>query len=261
MSTDEPTAKPTVLVVDDEVSIREILRDHLSADCNVLEAADGFDALSEVMVADPPVDLVVTDLKMAGMNGVELAESLPKGLPFILISGYLHTPEFKGTANGLGAAAVLEKPLGMTQFREAVQEALSGSTGRERDKARVLLIDDEEAVRTPIRMMLEKSGYAVEEASDGQDGIDKYHQHTPDVIIVDMFMPVKSGLEVIQELLKDNGDTRIIAISGFGIREEPDMVSLAKRYGAVVALEKPFHMKDMLGAVKGLLGGEGTGER
>jgi FixJ family two-component response regulator len=78
---------------------------------------------------------------------------------------------------------------------------------------------------------------------------------------VDMFMPTKSGLEVIQELLKENPDTKVIAISGFGIREEPDMVSLAKRYGAVVALEEPFHMKDLLGAVKGLLGGEGTGER
>jgi CheY-like chemotaxis protein len=246
--------KPTVLVVDDEDSVREIVRDLLAGDCNVLEAGNGFDALSEVMVADPPVDLVVTDLKMAGMNGVELAESLPKGLPFILISGYLHTSEYEGTANGLGAAAVLEKPLRMAKLREAVQDALAGRVGGEQNAARVLLIDDEETVRTPIRKMLEKSGYVVEEAVDGQDGVDKYHERTPDVTIVDMFMPTKSGLEVIQELLKENPDTRIIAISGFGIREEPDMVSLAKRYGAVVALEKPFHLEELLGVVKGLLG-------
>ena len=250
--------KPTVLVVDDEDSVREIVRDLLLAgDCNVLEAGNGFDALSEVMVANPPVDLVVTDLKMAGMDGVELAESLPEGLPFILISGYLHTAEYEGTASKLGAAAVLEKPLRMAKLREAVQDALAGRSGGEKNVARVLLIDDEETVRTPIRKMLEKSGYEVEEAVDGQDGVDKYHEQSPDVVIVDMFMPTKSGLEVIQELLKENPDTKIIAISGFGIREEPDMVSLAKRYGAVVALEKPFHMKDLLGAVKGLMGNKG----
>jgi len=71
---------------------------------------------------------------------------------------------------------------------------------------------------------------------------------------VDMFMPTKSGLEVIQEVLKGDPKAKIIAISGFGIREEPDMVSLAKRYGAVVALEKPFHMKDLVGAVERLIG-------
>ena len=56
--------KPTVLVVDDEESVREILRDHLATNCHVLEAGNGYDALSEVMMANPPVDLVVADLKM-----------------------------------------------------------------------------------------------------------------------------------------------------------------------------------------------------
>ena len=219
--------KPAVLIVDDESDVREVLRDLLSVDCNVLEAGNGFDALSEVMVADPPVDLVLADLKMPGMDGVELAQSLPEGLPFILISGYLHTPEYGEKANTLGAAAVLEKPLGVTQLREAVQEALSISKGAEKGAARILLIDDEETVRTPIRRMLEECGYEVEEATDGQDGIDKYNARTPDIIVVDMFMPTKSGLEVIQEVLKGDPEAKIIAISGFGIREEPDMVSLA----------------------------------
>jgi DNA-binding NtrC family response regulator len=249
-----PTKKPTVLVVDDEESIREIVREHLAVDCNVLEAGNGMDALSAVMVADPPVDLVVTDLKMGGIDGLELAESLPEGLPFILISGYLRSSEYEGKADGVGAAAVLEKPLRMAQLREAVQEALGGSKDADKGTARVLLIDDEEAVRTPIRTMLEKCGHDVDEAADGQDGIDRYHARTPDIIIVDMFMPTKSGLEVIQEVLKGDPKAKIIAISGFGIREEPDMVSLAKRYGAVVALEKPFHMKDLVGAVERLIG-------
>ena len=124
--------------------------------------------------------------------------------------------------------------------------------------ARILIIDDEETVRNVLRRMLESAGYEVVEASDGEAGMQEYHQNPADIVIVDMFMPVKSGLEVIQELKRDVPDVKIIAVSGFGVREEPDMVSLALKYGALHAFEKPFTLEQMLNTVKALLK-EGSG--
>ena len=101
--------------------------------------------------------------------------------------------------------------------------------------------------------MLQKAGYEVEEASNGEEGVEKYNQNPADVVIVDMLMPTKSGLEVIQELKRDSPTVQIIAISRFGIRQEPDMISLARQYGACRAFEKPFHMEELLNAVEELL--------
>ena len=121
--------------------------------------------------------------------------------------------------------------------------------------ARILVMDDEEHVRIMIQKLLEKSGYEVEVASDGKEGTEKYGKNPPDLAIVDIFMPEKDGLSVIMELRRDHPDARIIAISGVGIRDDVDIVTLTKQYGANNALEKPFENKDLLGAIEDLLGG------
>ena len=121
--------------------------------------------------------------------------------------------------------------------------------------ARILVMDDEEHVRIMIQKLLEKSGYEVEVASDGKEGTEKYRDNPPDLAIVDIFMPEKDGLSVIMELRRDHPDARIIAISGVGIRDDVDIVTLTKQYGANNALEKPFENKDLLGAIEDLLGG------
>ncbi len=118
--------------------------------------------------------------------------------------------------------------------------------------ARILLIDDDEAVRAPLRKMLELGGYEVEEAANGKEGLEKYHEKPADVVIVDIFMPQKSGLEVIQELVKDYGKVKLIAISAVDIRNGIDLASLTRNHD-VVRIEKPVRMKVLLDAVKGLL--------
>ena len=116
--------------------------------------------------------------------------------------------------------------------------------------SRILVIDDEEVVRTAIRTMLEMAGYEVEEAYDGEEGIEKYRQNPFDVVIVDIFF---SELEVIRKLKKDFPEIKIIAISGMGAREELDIVSIANQYGATYAFAKPFNAGQILGVVRELL--------
>jgi YesN/AraC family two-component response regulator len=88
---------------------------------------------------------------------------------------------------------------------------------------RILVVDDEELVRTPLRIALERAGHTVEEAADGQDGFDKFSEVQADVVIVDIFMPIKSGLEMIQDIRRVNREVNIIAMSGVDIRDGLDI--------------------------------------
>ncbi len=123
--------------------------------------------------------------------------------------------------------------------------------------ARILVIDDEEVVRRPISDLLRMDGHDVEEAGDGQAGLELYRKAPADVVITDIFMPEKDGLELIQELKKMYPDVKIIAISGVGIRQELDIVSLTKQLGALYAFEKPFDMHELINAVNELLAENG----
>jgi two-component system response regulator HydG len=117
--------KPTILVVDDDEDVRHLLKTTLSDEYNVLEAGDGYYGLSEVVVGDEKVDLIVTDLKMPGSDGIELIQNLPSDIPFIVVSAYLHVPEFSEALDRLEPAAVFRKPFSLAELKEAVESSLS----------------------------------------------------------------------------------------------------------------------------------------
>lgn len=116
----------------------------------------------------------------------------------------------------------------------------------------VLIIDDEASVRVMVKQMLEKEGYTVEEAENGETGL-RFVAHNPvDLAIVDIFMPEKDGLGVILELREKFPHVKIIAISG-GSRRGPDYLSIAKKLGAQYALAKPFERQELVSAVSSVL--------
>ena len=118
--------------------------------------------------------------------------------------------------------------------------------------ARILVIDDEAPVRSAIRRILVRRGYEVEEIGDGQEGIERCRQEPADLVVVDMLMPGKSGLDVAQELKRDFPDVKIIVMSG-DIGGEPDRAALAETYGVDRAMGKPFRTQDLLDTVEELL--------
>jgi len=118
---------------------------------------------------------------------------------------------------------------------------------------RILVIDDEELVRHMLRAMLEHAGHEVEEAADGEEGVRLYRERPSDLIVTDIVMPEKEGLEVIQELRRDFPGVKIIAISGGGMISPMSYLSLAKKFGAQRAFFKPIDRKQFLAAVDELL--------
>jgi len=117
----------------------------------------------------------------------------------------------------------------------------------------ILIIDDDNQFRTMLRKMVERNGYEVIEASDGKEGIKLYRKNPTDLIITDLIMPEKDGIETIQELRKDFPDVKIIAISGGGRLGPHDYLHLAKMLGAQRTLTKPIELPELLRNIKELL--------
>ena len=117
----------------------------------------------------------------------------------------------------------------------------------------VLLIDDEELVRQMLTSALELGGYRVITAADGVEGLRMYQQHKPQVVVTDILMPEKEGIETIMEMRRDGDDTRIVAISG-GDRSGSELfLEVAGRLGADRTLAKPFRPKELLTVISELL--------
>ncbi|EPR43998.1 response regulator receiver protein [Desulfovibrio sp. X2] len=116
--------------------------------------------------------------------------------------------------------------------------------------ARVLVIDDDAVMRDMMRLYLEQGGFEVVEAGDGMDGVRRYRQRPPDVVIVDIFMPRKDGIETIIDLRGLDPAAHILAISGGGEIGGMEYLSYAKVLGADRVLCKPFRREELISAVR-----------
>lgn len=116
--------------------------------------------------------------------------------------------------------------------------------------SRILIIDDERLVRRLARLTLESAGHQVEEADDGDAGLAAYRQRPADVVLCDLFLPGRGGLEVVPELCQ--AGARVVAVSGAG---QAGPLSEARRLGARAALTKPFGRPELLAAIAEALAG------
>jgi CheY-like chemotaxis protein len=115
----------------------------------------------------------------------------------------------------------------------------------------ILVIDDDFLVRSMIVMVLQRAGYAVTEAPDGEQGIRLMEADLPDVIVTDIFMPHQDGIGVLQHA-KSSPDPRpkVIAISGGSPRVQGDYLDAAKRLGADAIIQKPFAPDSLIEAIE-----------
>ncbi len=119
--------------------------------------------------------------------------------------------------------------------------------------ARILLIDDEASVRKILRHILERDGHEVIEAENGRVGLRLYRMHPTDLIITDLLMPEKEGIETIIELRKTAPRVKVIAISGGGRLNKTNLLETAQYLGATKALAKPFERQELLAVVHEVL--------
>ncbi len=108
-----------------------------------------------------------------------------------------------------------------------------------------------------IRIALEHAGHAVTEAGDGREGLKQLRARAPDLVITDLVMPEREGLEIMMEARRSHPAVKFIAISGAG-RRGSDYLRVAKYLGAKCILAKPFTPEQLIAEVSGVLGSGGV---
>ena len=241
-------AGQTILVVEDQPEVRRFTLSALRGrGYRILEAADPREAIELFAGKSGSIDLVLTDIRMPHMNGRELAlrlESIRPGIKILYMSGY---------ADGVGTSLlegpqIIQKPFSAEALAESIGQALSAAP---HCSARVLVADDEPGVRTFLRSALERAGYRVSLAEDGQQALFQIRAGEFELLIIDLVMPSMEGIETIRELRRESPRLGIIAVSG-GFNGQ--FLSVAQIVGADAAIAKPIKTEHLLCTVAEVLG-------
>ena len=119
--------------------------------------------------------------------------------------------------------------------------------------ALIVLIDDDESLRTMLTKMCERLGHEVLAEGNGNLGLKCVRQARPQVVITDILMPEKEGVETIMELRREFPKLKIIAMSGGGRNSASDYLSMARKFGAAFTLAKPFGREELKNALESVL--------
>ena len=120
----------------------------------------------------------------------------------------------------------------------------------------ILVADDDKLVRMTLRKIFETAGYAYLEAKDGAEAIEVFRKRKPDLVIVDIVMPIKDGVRTFLDLRGLDTKAKIIAISAGARSGKMDYLALTKRIGANGILAKPFSRASILALVEQVLAGK-----
>lgn len=117
--------------------------------------------------------------------------------------------------------------------------------------AKILIVDDSKTSRRFLRDMLEEAGYEiVGEAVNGQEGIDKYFELKPDVVTMDITMPIKDGIGAVTEIIEKDPTAKVVMVTAAG--QKSNMIEALKR-GAADFIQKPFEASTIIDVIKKVL--------
>jgi len=119
--------------------------------------------------------------------------------------------------------------------------------------AKILVIEDDNSFRSVLVQMLTRAGYDVRQAGDGNQAVEVCTDFNPDLVLTDIIMPDKEGLETIQDLLALNPNLKIIAMSGGGKFGPDSYLPLAQKLGAKASLQKPFMREELISTIEEVL--------
>lgn len=123
---------------------------------------------------------------------------------------------------------------------------------------KILIIDDDEQVRALLFEILERAGFDIIEAVNGAQGLSLFRAQPADLVITDLIMPEKEGVETILELRQEFPNVRIVAMSGGGRNSCRDYLQIASQLGARRTIAKPFSRQEILDAVSDALAAPGV---
>jgi PAS domain S-box-containing protein len=243
----------TILVVEDDDAVRQqVVATLETAGYRVIAAANGPEAMRITGALPDRIHLLLTDVVMPKQSGRDVAGQLSARRPdlkVIYMSGY---PGNTITNNGTLDPAVhfLDKPFSPGDLCRKVRLVLNSPA---RPALRVLTVNDEPELRQWLADLLTGSGYQVTTAPDGYAALALCVNQRFDVVITDLLIPGKEGIETIREIRRIQPGTRIIAISGVA---EEGALQAARAAGAHLSFAKPIHEQTVLAGLRQLTGGD-----
>ncbi|MFO7583270.1 MAG: response regulator [Anaerolineales bacterium] len=257
-----PNTNLRVLVVDDHPNTATTLAraiSQLSPKLEVLSARSAEGALA--LAQDKPVDFLITDMMMTGMNGLELVEKLqshPAGRPsYVMLVTAYDVPGLKITARRLHVNEIVIKPVRPERVCQLVAKAieeLGGETppqvSETKPVLKILVADDLPDNISLLTRYLTNEGYACIVAADGAEALAKARAEMPDMVLLDMNMPVKDGFEALQEIRSDPAIGHIPVIILTAARLEPMDMQSALNMGADDYVTKPFDRRELLARIR-----------
>ena len=258
-----PSDAARILVVEDNPQTRKLFRVTLeSQGCEVLEAPDGHTAL-EIAGDGRSPDLIIQDLLLPDMDGIELAQRLRasagcEDVPIIAVSGFPQRM-FGDEAERVGFAERLLKPVEPSQLLEIVRPLVAlppaPAPAAPPTTRRVLIADDDPVQRKLTRLRLRDAGFDVIEASDGEAAVELARSWRPDAVVTDVLMPRMDGFDVCRRLRADPElkDVRIVLASSAFVDDEDR--ELAHRAGADDYVVREPDLTAIVDALQGALAG------
>jgi CheY-like chemotaxis protein len=252
-----------ILVVDDHPNTAATLARALSLlgpRVDISSATSGFQALSHVN--NGAVDILITDMIMPEMTGLELIERLqshPAGRPIysFLVTAY-EVPGLKVSAHRLKVKDVILKPVHPERIRQIVSKAIE-----EMDSARpmvpepaqskpftILIADDQPDNLTLLSRYLKSEGYNYILAMDGLETLEKVRNDLPDLVLLDINMPFKDGFAVLEEIRADPVTEHIPVIILTAARLDPKEIQAGLNMGADDYVTKPFDKNELFARIR-----------
>jgi len=115
---------------------------------------------------------------------------------------------------------------------------------------RVLVIDDNDDFRKLALLWFQIHGIEARGAANGVEGLEMQRAHPADIVVTDIFMPEKEGIETIQDLRREFPEAKIIAMTGRESLTDYDVFQVARELGVVKTFKKPFKLDDLVAAVE-----------
>jgi CheY-like chemotaxis protein len=232
----------------------------LGPSVEIISATSARSALERVR--DGAVDLLITDMMMPDMNGLELIEHLnnhPGGRPSftILITGY-DVPGLRESARRLKVNEIIIKPFHPERLFQAAQKALesisdpgwSVQAGPARRQFKILVADDVNDNVALLSRYLESEGYCYSTASNGAEALQRTRSDMPDLVLLDVNMPVKDGFAVLQEIRADPVVAHIPVIMLTAARIDSADMRVGLNLGADDYVTKPFDRRELLARIR-----------
>lgn len=255
-----------ILVIDDDGIVRDALTVFLTrAGHQVTTAADGGNGILAFKAGRPDLVILDRDLPVISGSGVfEKIREVSPAIPVMILTGY-DSPEEAEVYIKHGAASFLSKGDGLSNVLAEVDRLLGIEKAPakpviERGNPRppapssggalILVADDDEAILGVLSRSLAAEGYRVITAKDGETALNLSREQKPDLILLDISMPKKNGLEVLKELAPELPRTGFMMITG---NEDEQVAKTCLEMGAFDYIPKPMNLQALMKVIEARL--------